>query len=441
MLPNKSIQSENDKNASFHRISTEINSDVSDDSEVESELNSSLRSNMSSASKRSLWNETRVLNSTIASKAPSVYSTNSLRQRSYGVSNQSLASTKPTLSDMNTSFNSERFYRGSQLDLSRDRLNASQRSFMTTQSPDIFSRNQCTSAMSFHALNKTFTNAEPSIVRSASRNSFYDIPNDFESGITQLSISGVGTKRTQKQPRAFGSTDLFSDAFSSRKSVLSPSRLSLNETHHSVNQSSWLAGGYWNNSLSPQKNQKSFAPPASVYRFEPCATPKDAFPMISRASSKSSGFESRENSLCDDTEVERTFLLPEPSTLTQATKASNGLIKPQPHKPMSLFNGFIGDNCQQQQASGIPTPTSDVFNHSNSELETTSPNFSLLSRSFGRFTLQQPQTHIQDQNNILKSDQSITSTLNQFVRHKELPMRTFQRGSLIRLNGQTSMDH
>lgn len=437
-LPNKQIQSNIDRNSSFHRINSEMNSDISDDSEAESELNLSLRSNMSSASKR--WNETRVLNSTITSKAPSLYSTNSMHRRPYGISTQSLVSTKPTSSEMNSSFASERFYKGSQLDLSRDKFNTSQRSFMTTQSPDIFGRKQCTSAMSFHALNKTFTNAEPSI-RSSSRNSFYDIPNDFESGITQLSISGIGARQlnAKKPSRTFGSSDLFNDSMSNRKSVLSPSRLSLNETHQSVNQSSWLAGGYWN-STSPQK--KSIASPASAYSqqyFEPCTSPKEVFPMISRASSKSSGFESRENSLCDDTEVERTFLFPEPSSLTQATKATNGLIKPQPHKPMSLFNGSNGTNYQQT-ASCIQTPTSDVFTNS---MKKTSPNFSLLSRSFGRFTLQQtaPAPHFQDHNNILRSDQSVASTQNQFTRHKDLPGQTFQRGSLIKLYDQTSMDH
>lgn len=436
-LPNKQIQSNTDKNSSFHRISFEMNSDVSDDSDAESELNSSLRSNMSSVSKRSHWSETKVLNSTIASKTPSLYSTNMMRQRPYGITKQSIASTKPTSSDMNASFGSERFYKGSQLDLSRDKFNTSRRSLMATQSPDIFGRTQCTSAMSFHSLNRTFTNAEQSM-RSLSRNSFYDVPNDFESGITQLSISGTKNPNAKKQFRAFGSSDLLSN----RKSVLSPSRLSLNETHHSVNQSSWLAGGYWNSS-SPQK--KSVEPPASVYRFEPCTTSKEAFPMISRASSKSSGFESRENSLCDDTEVERTFLFPEPAPLTQATKSTNGLIKPQPQKAMSLLNGFNRDNYQQS-ASCIRTPTSDVFTKSNREMEKTSPNFSLLSRSFGQFTLQQPVTqqspsHFQNHNNIFKSNQSITSTLNQFARHsKDLPMRTFQRGSLIKLHDQTSMD-
>ncbi|XP_055317777.1 uncharacterized protein LOC129576561 [Sitodiplosis mosellana] len=445
-LPTRPIQSNTDKNSSFHRIDSEMNSDVSDDSEAESELNSSLRSNMSSASKRSLWNETRVLNSTIASKAPSHYSTNSMRQRSYGISSQSIASTKPASPEMNTSFGSERFYKGSQFDLTRDKFNGSQRSLMAAQSQsDIFGRQQCTSAISFHALNKTFTNVDPS-VRSSSRNSFYDIPNDFESGITQLSISGAKHSQAKNHSRVFGSTDLLSDALRHRKSVLSPSRLSLNEAHHPVNQSSWLAGGYWN-STSPQKKSTA-PPPSSLYGFDTCTMPKEAFPAISRASSKSSGFESRENSLCDDTEVERTFLFPEPTSL--ATKANNGLIKPKPHKPMSLVNRFSGDHSRQS-ASCIPAPTPDVFtNNSIGEIENSLPNFSMLSRSFGRFTLQQPAqqqplpqpSHFQHHNNVLKSDQSITSTLNQFARHnRDLPMRTFQRGSLIKLHDQMSMDH
>lgn len=109
------------------------------------------------------------------------------------------------------------------------------------------------------------------------------------------------------------------------------------------------------------------------------------------------------------------------------------------------MNRFNGENYQQS-TSNIRTPTSDVFANSNGEIKKSPPNFSLLSRSFGQFTLQQPATQqsptlFQDHNNIFKSNQSITSTLNQFARHsKDLPTRTFQRGSLIKLHDQTSMD-
>lgn len=433
------MKSSKDINSSFHRINSEMNSDLSDDSEAESELNSSLRSNMSSASKRSMWNATKVLNSTTTSKASSHFSTNTLRQRSYGVSNQSMASTKPA-SELNTSFGSERgFYGGSQMNLTRDAFNTSQRSFVTAQSPDVFGRTQCPSVMSFHSMDRNFANTETSF-RSASRNSFYGVPNDFESGITQLSISGATNKHlnANKQSRVFGSPDLFSDVMCNRRPLLSPSRLSLNDTHHASNQSSWLAGGYWN-STSPQKRA-----PIHTYTHsseQPTAA-KDVFPMISRASSKSSGFESRENSLCDDAEIDRTILLAEPTSLTQAARVSNSLIKPQPQKPMKLFNGMYGDNYKQPASVILrPKTTPNVFTNSTGEFNKSPPNFPILSRSFSEFSLQQPKTsHFH--NNMLSSNQSITSNSNLFGRHKQdMPMRTFQRGSLLKLHDHAAMDH
>lgn len=438
ILPRKQNKKLNQKNSSFHRIDSEVNSDASDDSEVESELDSSLRSNMSSFSKRSAWNDTKVLNSTLSLKSPSHYSTNSLRQRSFGMSNQSIASSKPA-TDMNTSFVTDRsFRRGSQLDLTRERLNASQRSFMVSQSPDMFSGRQCPSAMSFHSLNKTFNNGADSL-RSPSRNSMYDIPNDFESGITRLSISGMGARHfnSPKQSHVFGSSDPFGDAMCHRKALLSPSRLSLNEMHQPVNQSSWLAGGFWN-STSPQKKLTHHINHCKVDQH---ITTKEVFPVMSRASSKSSGFESRENSLCDDSEMERTFLFPEPTSLTQSTRMPNELIKPQAQKPMSLFNGMNGGMYPKPATPISFSSTPDPFSHASSESHKTSPNLSMMSRSFDQFSLkQQRQNQFQNQNDHLKSDQ-FEITLNQFNRfNKGMPMPTYQRGSLLKLHESADMD-
>lgn len=401
-----------------------MNSDASDDSEVESDLNSSLRSNMSSFSKRSSWNEMKLHNSTLSSKSPSLYSANAMRQRSYAASTQSIASAKP-LSDLNSSFGSQQCLRtSSHMNLAQDKYNTSRRSFVASQSPDIFGRTQCPSAMSFHSLNKTFTHA-PESFRSPSRNSFYDIPNDFESGITQLSICGIGNKQLKKQSHIFGSSDAFGDSLRNRKAVISPSRLSLNDTGHPVNQSSWLAGGYWN-SLSPQKK---FSHHANNIMIEPQNVAKEVFPMISRASSKSSGFESRENSLCDDTEVDRTMLFSEPTSLTYLAKAPTELIKPEPYKA-NLF----GSSCQQS-TSHIMTPTHDVFANPSNECHKISPNFSTLSHSFGQFSLQQSAQQLpvfsQNHHDIWNSNQ-FTSNLSQYNRTKK-DVPTYQRGSLIRL--------
>lgn len=445
MLPNKQIESTGDNNSSFHRIDSEMHSDCSDESESESVLNTSIRSDISSASKRSLWNETRVLNSTIASRTPSIYSTNSMRRRSHVISNQSIATAKAATSDLNSSFGSDNFYRGSLLDLTHDKFNAMQRSFMSGKSSGSFNRSQCPSVMSLHSLNKSYMNNVESSLRSPSRNSFYDVPNDFESGITQLSISGGKHFNAQKPSRASGSWDLFGDTVRNQKSILSPSRLSLNETHHPVNQS-WLAGGYWN-STSPQKKS---ALPTNDYKIEQRTVAKEIFPMMSRASSKSSGFESRENSLCDDSEVERTFLVAEPTSITNTTKLNNALVKPQPQKPM--VGGMNRDNYQQpatfapspasfapSPASFAPSPAFDAFSNPKK-----SPNFNILSRSFSQFSLQQQQqatpSHFQD--TMLSSSQSFASDLNRFTTtNKNLP--NFKRGSLIKLHDpvSTSMDH
>lgn len=442
------MQSNKDQNSSFHRINSEMNSDVSDESDAESELDMSLRSNISSSSKQPIWNEAKLLNSSIASKAPSLFSLNSMHQRSFGPSAQSIASPPPSC-DLNTSFASEHsFYRDGHL--TRDRLNASHRPMMSPQPSDIFTRKHCPSAMSLTSLNKTFTNTEPTF-RSASRNSFYDVPNDFESGITQLSISGVGGNHFNYKNQAnsvFGSSDPFGDSLRQRKTVLSPSRLSLNEIHPPVNQSSWLAGGYWN-SLSPQKKNPHHP---NEFRPEQRIHSREVFPIISRTSSKSSGFESRENSLCDDTETDRTMLTYEPRLLTQSATTPNGLIKPQPQKPVNAFmlsNGSFHQHQHQHQHQQPPsyamTPTSEIFPNSFSDKQRTSPNFSVLSRSFSQVSLQKPaqppSMHFQNHNNTLKPGQ-FAPNLNQTQRiNTNLPMRTFQRGSLIKLHDSDTIDH
>lgn len=425
VLSKKSNQTKDKSNSSFHRLDSEVNSDVSDDSEVESELNSSLRSNLSSFSKRSLWNETKVLNSTLSMKTPSVYSMNSLRQRPI---------TSIKTSEIGSSLNLNRsFHRGSQLDLTQDRLNTSQRSLIVSQTPDIFNGRQCPSAMSFNSLNKTF-NSTANSIRSPSRNSMYDIPNDFESGITRLSISELNGRNTdaKKQSHVFGSTDGFGEAMRQRKTVLSPSRLSLNEIHQPGNQSSWLAGGYWN-STSPQKK---FPHHVNNYKTDQFSTAKDVYPIISRASSKSSGFESRENSLCDDTEIERTFVFSEPSALTHSAKMTNELIKPQAQKPINQFIGMNGGNYYQPSTpiSFASTPVPDLLEHSFGNSSKISPNLSMISHSFDRFSLKP--NHIDG----LKSNQ-FELTLNNINRiKKDLPMSTFQRGSLIKLHESANMD-
>lgn len=427
-LPNKQSQLSDKQNTSFHRIESEVNSDASDESDVESELNTSHRSNLSSFSKRS-WNETKLHNSTLSSESPSLYSHSLLSGRSFGASTQSLKQPQR----MNTTFAADRsFHGGSHMDLPQNRLNSS---FNQTE---YYPERQCSSRMSFHSMNKTFTNGADCL-RSPSRNSMYDIPNNFESGITRMSIGGLGNKLSNmKKPSAhvFGSSDAFGDILRHRNSVLTPSRLSLNEPHHSMNQSpassSWLAGGFWN-STSPQKKSTHHV---NNFRMDHQAAARDMhMPMISRASSKSSGFESRENSLCDDTEIDRTFIFPEPASLTQSAKVNaNGLIKPQPQKPNGFSNGTNGAHWNQQ---------ANISSISSNQSERSWSNYSMLSRSMSQFSLQPPQSptlsnssfqnHLE--NNSMKSDR-FSLNLNRF--NHDTPIPKFQRGSLIKLHDTTS---
>lgn len=430
ILPSKQFNLSNKQNTSFHRIESEMNSDASDDSDDESELNTSLRSNVSSFGKRS-WNESKLHNSTLSSESPSLYSHSLLPHRSYAASTQSIASLKLPPA-MNTSF-----HVGSHMDLAQKRLNSSQTAFNQTE---CFPERQCSSRMSFHSMNKTFTNGADSL-RSPSRNSLFDMPNDFENGITRLNISGAGNRQfNMNKPSAhvFGSSDAFGDILRNRKSVLTPSRLSLNESHHSMNpssSSSWLAGGFWN-STSPQKKNSHHV---NNFRADQHVAVKEMQPIISRASSKSSGFESRENSLCDDTETDRTFIFPEPASLTQSAKTSNGLIKPQPQKPFNHFNGTNGNWNQQA-------------NISSNQSEKSWSNYSMLSRSMSQFSLQpqsvqQSNSPLQNQNHIehdsMKSDRfTLNFRGNQFNRgNKDLPIPKFQRGSLIKLHDTGTNDN
>lgn len=407
-----------------------MNSDASDDSDVESDLNTSLRSNVSSCGKRS-WNETKLHNSTFSSDSPSLYSHSLLSGRSYAASNQSIASLKqPPPPSMNATFAPDRsFHSGNgHMDLPpHNRLNSSQTSFKQSE---YFPDRQCSSRLSFQSLNKTFTNGVDCL-RTPSRNSMYDIPNDFESGITRMSISGLGNKLGHVQkPSAhvFGSSDAFGDILRHRNTVLTPSRLSLNEPHYSMNQSassSWLAGGFWN-STSPQKKVSHHINHLRTDHHHHHAAAREMhMPIISRASSKSSGFESRENSLCDDTETDRTFIFPEPASLTQSARTPNGLIKPQPQKPVAQFNETNGNWNQQA-------------NISSNQSEKSWSNYSMLSRSMSQFSLQpqspQPanssfQHHIE--HGSVKSDR-FALNLNQF--NHDTPIPKFQRGSLIKLH-------
>lgn len=328
--PSKRVASDANE-TSFHRLESDSNSDESD-SEFESELEISLRSNASTVGGNcSTWKRSHNLNSTIASSSASISSHVSLlsNQRKFASSTQSLCPQRKSKNKKDTSFGSVRgFNTSNHMDFIQNKFNPNQNAFVTSSQSQL-NRSHC---IPFRSQNYP----DPDIVsRCASRNSLYDVPDDFESGITQLSISGIGGKHVnyRKQTRIFGSSDRIRDSL--QKSILAPSRLNVNEH---VNQSSWLAGGFWNNNTSPQKRSASQINHSHIER-DGVSQGFEGIPMMSRTSSHSSGFESMknwknnssENSLCDDNDLDRTFLFCEPASVARASPA---IIKPQPNRIM-----------------------------------------------------------------------------------------------------------
>lgn len=251
------------QNSSFHRIYSDCGSDVSDESDTESELNTSLQSNRSMRSGiHSFRNNNSTLNTSFVSQAPSMFSTSTYTVK------------KPHRASMQNLMQANRFDnepirtfdRRSRIDLTRDLYDGNQSVYSSAlestfnhfasrpQSPASFAG----SVSPLHArVATTFAS------RCSSRLSMNDIPDEFESGITQLSISGVAKNR--QNYRHFNGNQANESiapfAFRQRKTLLLPARLSYHDNNQqdasiAANQSSWLAGGYWNNTTSPQKRQQ-----------------------------------------------------------------------------------------------------------------------------------------------------------------------------------------
>lgn len=463
-LPRNVPKTDKKTNSSFHRMDSESNSDMSDVSDTESDLDLSLQSNTSQRSKRSAWNSTQILNKSMVSNAPSVYSTKkqlSMRQRHYAASTHSLNRTHMPINQHNRSFESA-FQPNNHLNETRsDIFNLNKRSAFAASSMSLRSnldqQHQMNQSRLATNMTKSFTNLDCSAsqvnfgtesnlgksLRCSSRNSMYDVPDDFESGITQLSISGIGKRRSdyQNKTRAFGGSEMHLT-----KPILSPSRL--NDNHLPSNQSSWLAGGFWNNSNSPQK-KCSMSPMKWHAEQAPSAIAKsnEVFPIISRTSSQSSGFESmknasvnnnsRENSLCGDVDINRTFSFCEPAMMAQTTKH---LIKPQPQKFMNMMNGsHFGSSStfenNREVSCFTPTP-STVFSQK-----------SMHSNPFDTLSLHQqlplspaPFSPGLTNNQTMTPNHSFfaPNTTNYSDFNKDFPLfqrqPPFQRGSLIKLD-------
>lgn len=160
----------------------------------------------------------------------------------------------------------------------------------------------------------------------------YDVPDEFHSGLTQLNIrdtrypadnrsglphhvllgSTVGVAPQQQQQQLYGSFDQLARSTTTSRppSIIGPARLRAPSTIHestsvvgspSRTSPSWLAGGYWSGQRSPQKR----AGTATTFRSATAASQAPIVvaaavgvpqvPLMSRTSSQSSGFESRDN--------------------------------------------------------------------------------------------------------------------------------------------------
>lgn len=116
-------------------------------------------------------------------------------------------------------------------------------------------------------------------------NSTFCIPDDCQTKLIDLNISGTKHRTKNKTITCSSPTPSLISVNRDRSQLLTPARLNFN-SHPSlqapVTQTSWVAGGFFvKNSMSPQKRQEPLT---------------DLHPILSRTSSQSSGFESRASS-------------------------------------------------------------------------------------------------------------------------------------------------
>ncbi|KAJ6638925.1 Transmembrane protein [Pseudolycoriella hygida] len=141
---------------------------------------------------------------------------------------------------------------------------------------DSFSNRNDLNEMYFFPNKMNDSNRCPSMV---GLNSAFRIPDECHSKLTDLKISGMNN-RNNKTITCLSPTPSVISLNRQRSQLLTPSRLnSHSPLNTSVTQSSWVAGGFFNN-LSPQKRQQNVP----------------LHPVLSRTSSQSSGFESHSSS-------------------------------------------------------------------------------------------------------------------------------------------------
>lgn len=385
-------------------------------------------------SKRSAWNNSSLINSTISlSKAPSVASGLSTLHRTQNT----MPSINPLGSMQSLNGLGSRSYRSPTLEtahnyhfdrntsIARERLN---NSAFAPAAPshrnNTFVQRNCMTPLS-----TTFAHADypNQTLRPSSRSSMYDIPNDFESSITQLSINGDSKNR--RRTNGFESANRLREPPQQRQPVVFPSRLSVNAP--AAGNQSWVAGGFWSNA-SPQK--KSAVDLSHSFQMNRFATEVPA--MMSRTSSRSSGFESlansmvnnsREHSLCDENDIDKTFVYADRLADTTVWSQPQRLADYNASNGVSSLSLATGHNKRSSAASVYDSSASSVYES-----------------SFGpRHRSMTPRTHsFQDisQASTLNAgktyaNEQLARNFENFISFKhDMPMHSFQRGSLIKLD-------
>lgn len=274
-------------NSSFHRIYPECNSDASDESDSETVISSSVRSFRSNCPSpqrpESVLYSSQDLNKSLDSTkswSPSVMRTslctsslhslnNSFADKQSSVLNASFGgSTKRNLFD-NHQYGIHTF------NVQHAQPLSSSQSMFSRQFADDLASNK---SMSMTSLNR--------------RAPFYDVTDEFQNEITGLNISDCRYK--QAPSNSFVALSTSESQLSQRRNLICPSRLH-NITTAAISpalQTSWVAGGYWNNNTSPQKQTGRTDTAGGVTLQMP-----ELYPMMSRTSSQSSGFESQTSSV------------------------------------------------------------------------------------------------------------------------------------------------
>lgn len=253
------------KNNSFHRMYPDSGSDETDESGNETELNTSNQSNHSiraiRSGKHSFQSNNCTRNTTFVSHTPTTYS------------ESMYAAKKPYRRSLNNPIRS--FDRSSHLDLSRVFYDGNQSVYSSTVGSTfnhINSRPQSVASYT-GSMNQFCTRGAISFSghRSSSRCSMNDIPDEFQNDIigSEFNINAVAKNCDIYHNNRVNETNNSIAAFSMgqrnptyQRPILLPARLSYNEKHQqepsvAANQSSWVAGGYWNNTSSPRKRQEN----------------------------------------------------------------------------------------------------------------------------------------------------------------------------------------